>query len=72
MYAVVNEKKKKRGAKKTENGSTVANKDPRDVMPVKKVATMTVKEEGVVSGGVEEEEKCDDMIEFRHGPKADS
>ena len=71
VYAVVNEKKKKRGAKKTENGSTVANKDPRDVMPVKKMATMTVKEEGVVSGGVEKEKKRDDMVEFRHEPNAD-
>ena len=53
MYAVVN--KKKRGAKKTENGSTVVNKDPRGVMPMKKLPTMMVKEEGVVSGGVEEE-----------------
>ena len=71
VYAVVN-KKKKRGAKKTENGSTVANKDPRDVMPMKKMA-MTVKKEGVVmSGGVEEEEKCDDVVEFRYEPKAES
>ena len=72
VYAVVNEKKK-RGAKKTENRFTVANKDPRDVMLMKKMATMTVKEEGVVvSGGVEEEEKRDDMVEFRYEPKADS
>ena len=53
VYAVVN-KSKKRGAKKTTNGSTVANKDPWDVMPMKKMATMTVKEEGVMSGGVDE------------------
>ena len=39
---------------------------------MKKMATMTVKEEGVVSGGVEEEEKCDDMVEFRYEPKAES
>ena len=71
VYAVVN-KTKKRGAKKTENQFTVANKDPRDVMPMKKMATMTVKEEGVVSGGMEVEEKCDDMVEFRHEPKTDS
>ena len=71
VYAVVNEKKK-RGAKKTENGSTVANNDPRDVMSMKKMATMTVKKEGVVSGGMEVEEKCDDMVEFRHEPKAES
>ncbi len=59
VYGVVN-KKKKRGAKKTENGFTVASNDPRNVMPMKKMATMTVKEEGVVmSGGVEEEEKCE-------------
>ena len=59
VYAVVN-KKKTRGAKKTENGFTVANNDPRNVMPMKKMVTMTVKEEGVVmSGGVEEEEKCE-------------
>ena len=71
VYAVVN-KKKKRGAKNTENGSTVANKDPRDVMPMKKMV-MTVKKEGVVmSGGVEEEEKCDDVVEFRYEPKAES
>ena len=72
VYAVANEKKK-RGAKKTENGFTVANRDPRDVMLMKKMATMTVKEEGVVvSGGVEEEEKRDDMVEFRYEPKAES
>ena len=71
MYAVVN-KKKKRGAKKTENGFTVANNDPWDVMPMKTMATMTVKEEGVVGGGVEVEEKRDDMVEFRYEPKADS
>ena len=72
VYAVVNEKKK-RGARKTENGFTVANNDPRDVMLMKKMATMTVKEEGVVvSGGVEEEEKRDDMVEFRYEPKAES
>ena len=35
VYGVVNEKKK-RGAKKTVNGSTVANNDPRDVMSMKK------------------------------------
>ena len=70
MYAVVN-KTKKRGAKKTENGFTVVN-DLRNVMPMKKMATMTVKEEGVVSGGMEEEDKRDDMVEFRHEPKADS
>ena len=35
VYAVVN-KKKKRGAKKTENGFIVANNDPRDVMAMKK------------------------------------
>ena len=34
---------------------------------------MTVKKEGVVmSGGVEEEETCDDMVEFRYEPKAES
>ena len=71
VYAVVN-KKKKRVAKKTENGSTVANRDPRDVMPMKKIATTTVKEEGVVSDGMEVEEKCDDVVEFRHESKADS
>ena len=37
------------------------------------MATMTVKEEGVVvSGGVEEEGKCDDMVEFKYEPKAES
>ena len=44
-------KAKKRGANKTESGFTVANRDPRDVMLMKTMATMTVKEEGVVSGG---------------------
>ena len=71
VYAVVN-KKKKRGAKKTENAFTVANNDLRDVMPMKRLATMTVEEEGVVSGGMEEEKKRDDMVEFSHEPKADS
>ena len=71
VYAVVN-KSKQRGAKKTENGSTVANNDPRDVMAMKKMATMTVKEEGVVSGGMEVEEKRDDMVEFRYESKAES
>ena len=37
------------------------------------MTTMTVKEEGVVSGGMEEEKKKrDDIVEFRHEPKADS
>ena len=43
---------------KTENGFTVANNDLRDVMPMKEMATMTVEEEGVVSGGMEEEKKA--------------
>ena len=72
VYAVVN-KTKKRGAKKTENGFTVANNDPRDVMPMKRMATMTVEQEGLVmSGGMEKEEKCDDMVEFRNESRADS
>ena len=33
---------------------------------------MTVKEEGVVVSGGVEEEKCDDMVEFRYEPKAES
>ena len=45
VYAVMN-KTKKRGAKKTENGFTVANNDPRDVMPMKRMAMMTVEQEG--------------------------
>ena len=69
VYAVVN---KKRETKKTESGFTVANNDPWDVMEMKKMATMTNKEEGVVSGSVEEEETCDDVVEFRYEPKAES
>ena len=57
---------------KTENGFTVANNDLRDVMPMKEMATMTVEEEGVVSGGMEEEKKRDDMEEFSNESKADS
>ena len=37
-----------------------------------KMATMTVKEKGAVSGGMEEEDKHDNMVEFRYEPKADS
>ena len=33
---------------------------------------MTVKEEGVVVSGGVEEEKRDDMVEFRYEPKAES
>ena len=40
-------------------------------MPMKKMAMMTVKEEGVVSGGVEEE-KSAMTVEFRHEPMQDS
>ena len=70
VYAVVNKKKRER--KETESGFTVANNDPWDVMEMKKMATMTNKEEGVVSGSVEEEETCDDVVEFRYEPKAES
>ena len=38
-----------------------------------KMAMVTVNEEGfLVSGGVEEEDKRDDMVEFRYEPKAES
>ena len=33
---------------------------------------MMVKREGVMSGGVEEEKKRDDMVELRYEPKANS
>ena len=41
-------------------------------MSMKKMAPMTVKEEGAVSGSMEEEDKHDNMVEFRYEPKADS
>ena len=56
VYAVV-DKSKKKGAKKTEDESTVVNKDILYAMPMTKEVKMTDEGEGIVmSGGVEEGE----------------
>ena len=66
MYAVV-DKSKKKGAKqkKTEDELNVVNKDDLYAMPMAKEVKMTDKGEGVVvSGGVEEVELYDDVVEL--------
>ena len=75
VYAVV-DKSKKKGAKKrkkTEDEPTIASKDNLYAMPMAKAVKITDKEEGVVvSGGVEEEEHYDDVVELTYKTKADS
>ena len=74
VYAVVN-KSKKKGAKKkkTEDEPTIASKDNLYAMPMVKEVKMTDKGGGmVVSGGVEEGELYDDVVELTYKTKADS
>ena len=72
VYAVV-DKSKKKGAKKTEDEPTVINKDDLYAMPMKKEVKMTDKGGGVVvSGGVEEGELYDDVVELTYKTKADN
>ena len=74
VYAVVN-KSKKKGAKKekTEDEPTIASKDNLYAMPMTKEVKMTDKGRGmVVSGGVEEGELYDDVVELTYKAKADS
>ena len=57
VYAVVDQRKTKGAKKKTEDESTVINKDDLYAMPMAKGVKMTDKEEGVVvSSGVEDAE----------------
>ena len=73
VYAVVDKSKKKGAKKKTENEPTVVNKDDLYAMPMAKEVKMTDKGGGVVvSGGVEEGEHYDDVVELTYKAKADS
>ena len=74
VYAVV-DKSKKKGAKKkkTEYEPTIASKDYLYAMPMAKAVKITDKGGGVVvSGGVEEGELYDDVVELTYKAKADS
>ena len=67
VYAVVDKSKKKGAKKKTEDEPTVVNKDDLYAMPMAKVVKMTDKEGGVVvSGGVEEREHYDDVVQLTY------
>ena len=72
VYAVVDKNKKNGAKKKTEEKPTVINKDNLYAMPMAKEVKMTDKGEGVVvSGGVEEVELYDDVVELTYKTKAD-
>ena len=67
VYAVVDKSKKKGAKKKTEDEPTVVNKDDLYALPMAKVVKMTDKGGGVVvSGGVEEGEHYDDVVELTY------
>ena len=73
VYAVVDKSKKKGTKKKTENEPTVVNKDDLYAMPMAKEVKMTDKGGGVVvSGGVEEGEHYDDVVELTYKTKTNS
>ena len=73
MYAVVDKSKKKGAKKKTEDEPTVVNKDYLYAVPMTKEVKMTDKGRGVVvSGGVEEGEHYDDVVELTYKTKTDS
>ena len=59
--------------KKTENETTIASKVNLYATPMAKAVKMTDKEEGViVSGGVEEGEHYDDVVELTYKTKTNS
>ena len=73
VYTVVDKSKKKGAKKKPEDEPTVVNRDDLYAMPMTKAVKMTDKEEGVVvSGGVEEVELYDDVVELTYKAKTDS
>ena len=73
VYVVVDKSKKKGAKKKTEDEPTVINKDDLYAVPMTKEVKMTDKGRGVVvSGGVEEVELYDDVVELTYKAKADS
>ena len=72
VYAVVDKSKKKGAKRKTEDEPTVVNEDSLYAMPIGKTVKMTDKGGVVVSGGVEEGEHYDDVVELTYKTKADS
>ena len=74
MYAVVNKSKKKRVKKKPgRDERTLVNKDDLYALPTGKEVKMTDKGgRVVVSGGVEEGELYDDVVELTYKTKTDS
>ena len=72
VYAVVDKNKKKSAKKKTDVEPTVINKDDLYARPMAKAVRITDKGGGVVvSGGVEEGEHCDDVVELTYKAKTD-
>ena len=72
VYAVVDKSKKKGAKKKTEDEPNVINKDNLYAMPMAKAVRITDKGGVVVSGGVEEGEHYDDVVEQTCKANADS
>ena len=73
VYAVVDKNKKKGVKMKTEVEPTVVNKDDLYAMPMTKEVKMTDEGGGMaVSGGVEEGELYDDVVELTYKAKSDS
>ena len=72
VYAVVDKSKKKGAKKRRGEEPTIVSKDLY-ALPMAKVVKMTDKEEGVVvSGGVEEGEHYDDVVELTYKATTDS
>ena len=72
VYAVVDKSKKKGAKKKTEDEPTIVSKDLY-ALPMAKVVRMTDKGGGVVvSGGVEEGEHYDDVVQLTYKATTDS
>ena len=73
VYAVVDKSKKKGEKKKTEDEPTVVNKDNLYALPMAKKVKMTDEGRGIVmSGGVEEGEHYDDVVQLTYKAKTDS
>ena len=72
VYTTVDNSKKKRTQKETEDGC-IATNNAQYAMPMRKMGKMTNIGEGVVrSGGVEEGEQYDDIVMPTYEPKTDS
>ena len=72
VYAIVDNSKKKRTKKETEDGCTATNND-QYAIPMRKMGKTTDIGEGVVrSGGMEEGEQYDDIVMPTYEPMADS